>query len=345
MISNLNFKMQKKELSKKRFSSAKKNELFEFDEDIEHSLDFDGKITLSKEKMDKFFIENSYLKDTINFNEFEKQNKNKKNNGSNLETNDKILNLLTSEVNNTYNSKYQNVEKNLKTILKRMENFSEQIYNIESEENFFIDRIKNDNELYEEENLKEILEYEKNKKQQDIEFFSFKKKMQLESKKKKIKKELKSKNNNKKGVFTRLMNNKEQNNPVKSYNDGEFKDLNINYDSNKRLFNDLKKSKSKNEQKKIIKENWENFEKNFSESISNLRNHDFTVRFKQRNFNLNIFLANFMPQKDKLLNIKKENQTENEDEEDLKIKKVVENMLDGNLLELWKDYKFDNLFI
>jgi hypothetical protein len=325
------------------FANNSPKELFEVNEDVENSLEFKRNIDLSKDNMDRFFIENSYLKNTI---KFEESNQQKKNDDQNkLDTNDKILSLLTDEVNHVFNSNYQNPEKNLKTILDRMEKFSSEIANVEREENHLIEQIKNSKDLCEEENLREIQEYEKSKKQNNVEYYSFKKKTHFESKKKKMKKEiLKSKEVDNKGVFSRLMNKKDANNVKNTFNEYEFKDLDIVYDSNKKLFNDLKKAKSKNEQLKIVKENWENFEKNFSDSISNLRNHDFTLRFKQKDFNLNVFLANFMHQKDKLLNIKKDNQNENEDEEDLKIKQVVDNFLNSDLLELWKDYKYDNLF-
>ncbi len=73
--------------------------------------------------------------------------------------------------------------------------------------------------------------------------------------------------------------------------------------------------------KKLVREHWTNFEKNFQENLSNLRNHDFTLKYKKNNFNLNLFFADFMLNKNKILNF---NDKKNKDisKDDAEIKKI-----------------------
>ena len=64
------------------------------EEEFQNSLEFKRKITLSKDNMDRFFIENSYLKEPINFNDENRNNKREeKEKNSKLETNKKDFNF------------------------------------------------------------------------------------------------------------------------------------------------------------------------------------------------------------------------------------------------------------
>lgn len=53
---------------------------------------------------------------------------------------------------------------------------------------------------------------------------------------------------------------------------------------------------------KIAKENWNVMKKNLEDNLFNIRNLEFTNKFKKNNFNLNIFFANYLPQNENIYN-------------------------------------------
>lgn len=95
------------------------NSFLVFDEDMEKSLEFDNKITLSKKQMNRFFIENPELQKKMLFDKEKKQE-------NNLDVENDIFKLLKKEVMNNYKldeAEQGNLKQKLEIIQNKIKNF------------------------------------------------------------------------------------------------------------------------------------------------------------------------------------------------------------------------------
>lgn len=335
----------------------------EEEEDDEIKKDSLYKIQLRKEKINKFFIENPYqegqldLKDnefepndfikaqngkTIFLEDYDKKNNNsKKDNTNNV---NKLWGSISKEVDENHTMNKKAKHKTLDQIMKRINIFKSRLDTLDR--NPVLRKIleKQSSSDSFDENSDDEDKKKENQQNEEFEYYSFKKQCQIKNLKKKqnLKNQKdgrqgddKDKSEKRKPVFERLAN--ADNDITEKSTIKIDENLKITFPSGQAQYHALSAAKSEKEYKKIAREHWETFKKNYKASLQKQKQHQFVQKFVKENKKYNIYLPDFTQDKQKQINFdddeKQQKEILGEDEE---IFIMIDKIMNGAVYQKWK---------